>query len=115
GFRVRAIHGPMEPAPRAGVRRLRRSEGRRARTRRRHRHRRSRRDAGGDAGMESLRFFWDEVVALDPAAAAKDERHMKLTREGQLGDLWRKAGLIDVREKALVIEQAFTSFSDYWA
>jgi len=68
-----------------------------------------------NAGMESLRFFWDEVVALDPAAAAKDERHMKLTREGQLGDLWRKAGLIDVREKALVIEQAFTSFSDYWA
>ena len=67
-----------------------------------------------NAGMESLRFFWDEVVALDPAAAAKDERHMKLTREGQLGDLWRKAGLTDVREKALVIEQAFTSFSDYW-
>ena len=25
-----------------------------------------------------------------------------------------QAGLTDVREKALVIEQAFTSFSDYW-
>jgi SAM-dependent methyltransferase len=67
-----------------------------------------------DAGMESLRFFWDEVVALDPAAAAKDERNMKLSREGQLGALWKNAGLSEVRERALVIEQAFTSFGDYW-
>jgi SAM-dependent methyltransferase len=68
-----------------------------------------------DAGMESLRFFWDEAVALEPAAAARDERNMKLSREGQLGALWRKAGLTDVREKALVIDQAFSSFGDYWA
>jgi SAM-dependent methyltransferase len=67
-----------------------------------------------DAGMESLRFFWDEVVALEPAAAAKDERNMKLTRQGQLGELWRKAGLVKVREQPLVIEQAFSSFDDYW-
>jgi SAM-dependent methyltransferase len=66
------------------------------------------------AGMQSLRFFWDEVVALDPAAAAKDERHMKLSRDGQLGESWRKAGLTQVREKPLVIEQAFRSFADYW-
>ena len=65
-------------------------------------------------GMESLRFFWDEVVALDPAAAPKHERNMKLSREGQLGALWRKTGLVDVQEKPVVIEQAFTSFDDYW-
>jgi ubiquinone/menaquinone biosynthesis C-methylase UbiE len=67
-----------------------------------------------NAGMRSLRIFWDEVVALDPAMTSKDERNMKLTREGQLGQLWRKAGLINVQEKALAIEQAFTSFDDYW-
>jgi hypothetical protein len=67
-----------------------------------------------DAGMEMLRFFWDEVVALDPAMAPKDERNMKLSREGQLGDLWKKAGLVNVQEKPLVIEQAFASFDDYW-
>lgn len=66
------------------------------------------------AGMQSLRFFWDEVVALDPAAAAKDERHMKLSRDGELGESWRKAGLTEVREKPLVIEQGFESFADYW-
>jgi hypothetical protein len=61
-----------------------------------------------------LRFFWDEVVALDPAMEAKDERHMKLSRQGQLGELWKKAGLANVEEKPLVIEQAYTSFHDYW-
>ena len=67
-----------------------------------------------NAGMEMLRFFWDEVVALDPAMAPKDERNMKLSREGQLGELWKKAGLVNVQEKPLVIEQAYTSFDDYW-
>jgi SAM-dependent methyltransferase len=66
------------------------------------------------AGMESLRIFWDEAVALEPAAAPKHERNMKLTREGELGVLWRKLGLIGVREQPLLIEQAFASFDDYW-
>jgi ubiquinone/menaquinone biosynthesis C-methylase UbiE len=67
-----------------------------------------------DAGMESLRFFWDEVIALDPAAEPKDERHMKLSRQGQLGELWKRAGLLSVEERPLVMEQAFSSFQDYW-
>jgi hypothetical protein len=32
----------------------------------------------GGAGMQMLRFFWDEAVALDPAIEPRDERHMKL-------------------------------------
>lgn len=66
-------------------------------------------------GMESLRIFWDEAVALDPAAEPKHERNMKLTREGQLGALWKSAGLANIQDKPLVIEQAFKSFDDYWA
>jgi SAM-dependent methyltransferase len=67
-----------------------------------------------DAGMQMLRFFWDEAVALDPAIEPKDERHMKLCRQGQLGDLWRKAGLVDVHEAPLVLDQRYSSFDDYW-
>jgi SAM-dependent methyltransferase len=67
-----------------------------------------------DAGMQMLRFFWDEAVALDPAIEPKDERHMKLSRQGQLGDLWRRAGLINIKEEPLVIDQAYSSFNDYW-
>src|SRR5688572_4678148 len=65
-------------------------------------------------GMQMLRFFWDEAVALDPAADKKDERHMKLSREGQLGEAWKKAGLRNVQERLLVIEQSYASFDDYW-
>jgi SAM-dependent methyltransferase len=67
-----------------------------------------------DAGMQMLRFFWDEAIALDPAIEPKDERHMKLSRQGQLGDLWKKAGLINIKEEFLVIDQAYLSFDDYW-
>jgi len=65
-------------------------------------------------GMQMLRFFWDEAVALDPSAASRDERHMKLSREGQLGALWREAGLARVEERPLAIEQAYASFDEYW-
>jgi hypothetical protein len=44
----------------------------------------------------------------------RDERHMKLSREGQLGALWRNAGLTDVQERGLTIEQRYVSFEDYW-
>lgn len=67
-----------------------------------------------DAGMQMLRFFWDEAVALDPAIEPKDERHMKLSRQGQLGELWKKAGLINIKDEPLVIDQAYASFDDYW-
>jgi hypothetical protein len=68
-----------------------------------------------DRGMESLRVFWDEAIALNPAIEPKDERHMKLSLQGQLGDLWKKAGLVRVQEEPLVIDQAYSSFDDYWA
>jgi SAM-dependent methyltransferase len=67
-----------------------------------------------DAGMQMLRFFWDEAVALDPAIEPKDERHMKLSREGQLGELWNSAGLVNVQQEPVSIDQAYESFDDYW-
>jgi SAM-dependent methyltransferase len=67
-----------------------------------------------DSGMQMLRFFWDEAIALDPAVEPKDERHMKLSRQGQLGDLWKSAGLINIEEEPLAIDQPYSSFNDYW-
>lgn len=69
---------------------------------------------GYDDGVEMLRFFWDELVALDPAMASKDERTMKLSRKGQLGEVWREAGLVNVVEEPLEVELPFASFDDYW-
>lgn len=65
-------------------------------------------------GMEMLRVFWDEAVALMPANAAKDERNMPLCRRGDLAALWREESLQDVVEEALTIETRFTSFDDFW-
>jgi SAM-dependent methyltransferase len=65
-------------------------------------------------GMEMLRVFWDEAVALAPASAPKDERHMPLCRRGDLGTLWRDCGVLDVVEQALTVETRFASFDDFW-
>jgi SAM-dependent methyltransferase len=63
-------------------------------------------------GMEMLRAFWDEAVALDPDAP--DERHMPWSRRGELATAWREQGLHDVADTSLTIAQSFASFDDYW-
>jgi len=65
-------------------------------------------------GMQMLRAFWDEAVALNPASAAKDERHMPLCRSGELGAFWRKHGFEQVVEEGLTIQTRFAGFDDYW-
>ena len=65
-------------------------------------------------GMQMLRVFWDEAVALDPAVAARDERNMPLCRRGELAALWREHGLAQVEEQPLTIRMSFSSFEDYW-
>jgi SAM-dependent methyltransferase len=66
-------------------------------------------------GMEMLRVFWDEAVALHPDAEPGDERHMPLCRRGELGALWRAQGLQDVVEEPIAIQTRFESFDDFWS
>ena len=66
-------------------------------------------------GMEMLRVFWDEAIAMTPASDSRDERHMPFCRKGELAALWRQHGLLDVVEEGLTIETRFGSFADYWA
>jgi len=65
-------------------------------------------------GMEMLRAFWDEAVALNRDADARDERHMPLSAEGELAALFRKQGLQEIVNEALTVETRFSSFDDYW-
>ena len=65
-------------------------------------------------GMQMLRVFWDEAVALDPAAAGRDERHMPLSGRGELSAFWRDIGLRTVEEAPLTVDMAFASFDDFW-
>jgi SAM-dependent methyltransferase len=65
-------------------------------------------------GMEMLRAFWDEAVALDSTVSARDERNMPLCRRGELGALWSAGGLENVEEQPIEIDLVFTAFDDYW-
>jgi SAM-dependent methyltransferase len=65
-------------------------------------------------GMEMLRAFWDEAVALDPAASTRDEARMPLCRKGDLAAWLAREGLEDVRDAELTTTLSFASFDDYW-
>jgi len=70
-------------------------------------------DYGGD--MLMLRTFWDAAVSIDHQAAKFDERHMPLSRSGELAHLWKNVGLSNVQQQPLNIEMRFDSFEDYWS
>jgi SAM-dependent methyltransferase len=66
-------------------------------------------------GMEFLRCFWDEAVALDPAAASLDEaRRFPLCRPAALHSLFVQAGLNDVATDGLQVPTHFRGIEDLW-
>jgi SAM-dependent methyltransferase len=65
--------------------------------------------------MELLRTFWDEAVALDPAADLLDEgRRFPICAPEPLERLWRQAGFVDVASAGLEVPTRFADFEDYW-
>ena len=66
-------------------------------------------------GMEMLRFFWEEAVALDPAATSLDEAaRFRLASEDGVRRPFEAAGLSAVESRAIHIPMHFASFDDYW-
>ena len=66
-------------------------------------------------GIEFLRRFWNEAVALDSAAADLDEgRRFLLCQPEALKALVQGAGLRDVTVGALEIQTRFQNFKDFW-
>jgi SAM-dependent methyltransferase len=66
--------------------------------------------------MTLLRAFWDAAREVDPERASADEGVvMRWCAEGDLAELWRTAGLHDVRSGALVVNASYTDFEDLWA
>ena len=67
------------------------------------------------AGMEFLRYFWDEAVASDPGAAVLDEaRRFPLCERSALESLFRATGLRQVETDLLDIPTDFADFDNYW-
>jgi SAM-dependent methyltransferase len=66
--------------------------------------------------MTLLRAFWDAAGEIDPERASADEGIvMRWCAEGELAELWRDAGLRDVRFDQLVVRAGYTGFEDLWA
>jgi SAM-dependent methyltransferase len=66
-------------------------------------------------GMQFLRVFWDEVVALDPDAKRLDEGfRFTICQPEALENLFRDSGLRDVKTGSIEIPTTFSSFSDFW-
>jgi SAM-dependent methyltransferase len=69
-------------------------------------------DYGGE--MTLLRAFWDAAIAVEPAAEARDERHMPYCTPEELGDLWSVAGLDRAAVSAVVVSARYDGFEDLW-
>lgn len=66
-------------------------------------------------GMQLLRYFWDAVVALDPASRPLDEGvRFGVCRPEPLRALFTGAGLLHVEVEAIVVPTVFADFDDYW-
>jgi SAM-dependent methyltransferase len=67
--------------------------------------------------MTLLRAFWDAARDVDPerAAAADEGVVMRWCADGELAELWRAAGLRDVRFGSLVVSAAYAGFDDLWS
>ena len=68
-------------------------------------------------GYVTKRMFVDTAAALDPNAVAIRAKDLTrpMTRPGELGAAWRRAGFVDVEETSLQIRMEFSSFADFWA
>ncbi|HEX5288850.1 MAG TPA: methyltransferase domain-containing protein [Streptosporangiaceae bacterium] len=67
-------------------------------------------DYGG--GRSPLSLFWRAARDLDPAVP--DESGRAGVREGDLAELFARAGLRSVRNAALIVEARYASFDDWW-
>jgi SAM-dependent methyltransferase len=67
--------------------------------------------------MTLLRAFWDAAREVDPerAAAVDEGVVMRWCAEGELAELWRAAGLREVRSAPLVVRASYTDFEDLWS
>ena len=72
-------------------------------------------DYAGD--MTLLRAFWDAAREVDPgrAALADEGTVMRWCADGELAELWRGAGLHDVRSAPLVVRAGYAGFEDLWS
>jgi SAM-dependent methyltransferase len=65
--------------------------------------------------MDFLRYFWDVASRIDPMARELDEgKRFPICSPNALDELFRSAGLRDVRCDPIEITTEFSNFDEYW-
>jgi SAM-dependent methyltransferase len=67
-----------------------------------------------DDGMQMLRRFWDAALAVDPNAP-DEAQTMKFGGAGEIADLFRGVGLIDVEETMVSVTAAYADYDEFWS
>lgn len=67
-----------------------------------------------DEGMQMLRHFWDAALAVDPGAP-DEAQTMRFGRAGEIADLFRAAGLVDVDESTITVSVTYPDFDELWS
>lgn len=67
-------------------------------------------DHGGGRGPLSL--FWEAARSIDPELTGESD--LAGATQGQLGELFTTAGLVEVVETALVVTREYGTFEDWW-
>lgn len=66
-----------------------------------------------DDGMEMLRSFWDAALQIDPGAP-DEARTLRFGRPGEIADLFRTSGIVDVIETTLSVTADYAGFDELW-
>jgi SAM-dependent methyltransferase len=66
------------------------------------------------SGMQMLRQFWEAAVAVDPDAP-DEVRVMHFGRQGEIAELFERAGFLEVTESTLAVASTYTDFDELWA
>jgi SAM-dependent methyltransferase len=66
--------------------------------------------------MELMRYFWNAVIELDPAAQKVDEgSRFPLCKPEPLAALFTSVGLQNVQSRPIDVPTVFRNFDDYWS
>ncbi len=64
-------------------------------------------------GMEMLRLYWDAALTVDPDAPDEAQR-LRFGRAGEIADLFRSGGLLDVTEGVITVSSTYRDLDELW-
>ena len=65
------------------------------------------------ASLPMTQLFWRAVTTVDPAADVTETR-MRFRKQGEIAELWQRAGLRDIEEVFLEVRVTYQDFDDFW-